>query len=575
LLFRFVLNPWLGANVPFLLFFPTILIAAWYGGFGPGLLATGCSALAAMYFFLPPAGFAVDNPADFLSLALFVATGLGIAWLNQRRTAEVEQRSAATLATGRAERLDAIINTTVDGIIVIDMKGVIEAFNRGAERLFGFPASEVIGRNVNMLMPSPYHEEHDGYLKRYVATGLAKIIGIGRQVTGRRRDGSTFPLHLSVGEMVIGGERKFTGMLHDLTERVRLEDQLRASEARWRAVIDSAVDGIMVIDVHGRVEVFNPAAERLFGYAEGEVLGRNVDMLMPAPYREEHDTYLSRYLATGRAKIIGIGREVTGLRKDGATFPLHLSVGQITIEGQRKFTGILHDLSARVRMEEQLREQTSLARLGEMAAVIAHEVKNPLAGIRGTVQVIGGRLPPESKDAFMMKEIVSRIDSLDAMVKDLLLFARPPTPKRLPIEVVPLVTATASLLSADPLLHDVEVEIAGGAPQISADAEMLKIVFQNLLVNAAHAMQGRGSIRIAVDVVDGTCRIEFTDSGPGIPVEIRDKVFMPFFTTKSRGSGLGLATAKRLIEAHSGELSIDCPPSGGTTILIQLPLQLS
>jgi PAS domain S-box-containing protein len=312
LLFRFVLNPWLGANVPFLLFFPTILIAAWYGGFGPGLLATGCSALAAMYFFLPPAGFAVDNPADFLSLALFVATGLGIAWLNQRRTAEVEQRSAATLATGRAERLDAIINTTVDGIIVIDMKGVIEAFNRGAERLFGFPASEVIGRNVNMLMPSPYHEEHDGYLKRYVATGLAKIIGIGRQVTGRRRDGSTFPLHLSVGEMVIGGERKFTGMLHDLTERVRLEDQLRASEARWRAVIDSAVDGIMVIDVHGRVEVFNPAAERLFGYAEGEVLGRNVDMLMPAPYREEHDTYLSRYLATGRAKIIGSGGKSRG-----------------------------------------------------------------------------------------------------------------------------------------------------------------------------------------------------------------------------------------------------------------------
>ena len=563
-------------NVPFLLFFPTILIAAWYGGFGPCLLATGCSALAALYFFLPPAGFAVDNPADFLSLALFVATGLGIAWLNQRlRTAEVEQRSAAAFATGRAERLDAIINTTVDGIIVIDTKGAIEAFNRGAERLFGYPASEVMGRNVNMLMPSPYHEEHDGYLKRYVATGLAKIIGIGRQVTGRRRDGSTFPLHLSVGEMVIGGERKFTGMLHDLTERMRLEDQLRASEARWRAVIDSAVDGIIVIDVHGRVEVFNPAAERLFGYAEGEVLGRNVDMLMPSPYREEHDTYLSRYLATGRAKIIGIGREVTGLRKDGATFPLHLSVGQITIEGQRKFTGILHDLSARVRMEEQLREQASLARLGEMAAVIAHEVKNPLAGIRGTVQVIGGRLPPESKDALMMKEIVSRIDSLDAMVKDLLLFARPPKPKRLPIEVVPLVTATASLLSADPLLHDVEVEIAGGAPQISADAEMLKIVFQNLLVNAAHAMQGRGSIRIAVDAVDGACRIAFTDSGPGIPLEIRDKVFTPFFTTKSRGSGLGLATAKRLIEAHSGELSIDCPPSGGTTILIQLPLQLS
>ena len=123
-------------------------------------------------------------------------------------------------------------------------------------------------------MPSPYHEEHDGYLERYLSTGAAKIIGIGREVTGRRRDGSTFPLHLSVGEMTIGGERKFTGMLHDLTERVRLEERLRASEARWRAIIESAVDGIIVIDEHGRIEAFNPAAERLFGYAEADVIGQ-------------------------------------------------------------------------------------------------------------------------------------------------------------------------------------------------------------------------------------------------------------------------------------------------------------
>ena len=138
---------------------------------------------------------------------------------------------------------------------------------------------------------------------------------------------------------------------------MQLEEQLRASEARWRAIIESAVDGIVVIDAHGRIEAFNPAAERLFGYAERDVLGRNVNILMPSPYHEEHDTYLARYLATGVQKIIGIGREVTGLRKDGTTFPLHLSVGEMTVNGERKFTGILHDLSARVRIEEQLREQ--------------------------------------------------------------------------------------------------------------------------------------------------------------------------------------------------------------------------
>ena len=177
---------------------------------------------------------------------------------------------AADLRDSNA-RLRSIIDSAVDGIIVIDAKGHIEAFNRGAERLFGYPASEVIGRNVNMLMPSPDHEAHDGYLARYLETGAAKIIGVGRQVTGRRRDGTTFPLHLSVGEMSIQGERKFTGMLHDLSERMRLDEELRASEARWRSVIDSAVDGIVVIDAHGRIEAFNPAAERLFGYEEREV----------------------------------------------------------------------------------------------------------------------------------------------------------------------------------------------------------------------------------------------------------------------------------------------------------------
>ena len=135
----------------------------------------------------------------------------------------------------------AIVASAVDGIIVIDARGRIEAFNPAAERLFGYNASDVHGRNVSMLMPSPYHGEHDQYLATYLETGMASIIGTGREVKGQRRDGTVFPLHLSVGEMSIGGERKFTGIVHDLSERVRLEERLRASEARWRSIIDSAV----------------------------------------------------------------------------------------------------------------------------------------------------------------------------------------------------------------------------------------------------------------------------------------------------------------------------------------------
>ena len=456
-----------------------------------------------MYFLLPPFGIAVSDSADQLSLGVFVATGMVISWLNHRlHFAQRAQRSAAEAATARAERLDAILNMTVDGIIAIDAKGRIEAFNRGAQELFGYSEDEVLGRNVSLLMPSPHHEQHDGYLERYLTTGEARIIGIGREVTGRRRDGTVFPIHLSVGEMQIGGERKFTAMLRDLTRRVHLEDALGASEARWRAIVDSAVDGIVVIDAHGRIEAFNRAAERLFGYTIDEVLGRNVDMLMPSPYREEHDSYLSRYLATGRAKIIGIGREVQGRRKDGTSFPLHLSVGEITIHGERKFTGILHDLTSRVQIEGRLREQEALAKLGEMAAVIAHEIKNPLAGIRGAIQVFGGRMMRDGTNTQVLNEIVARIDALDRMMKDLLLFARPPKPRRTPLDLVPLVKTTVSLLSEDPALREVEIQVTGAAPPLSADADMLRVVFQNLLINSAHAMQGKaGEVRHLADAL--------------------------------------------------------------------------
>src|SRR5262249_41327909 len=169
--------------------------------------------------------------------------------------------------------------------------------------------------------------------------------------------------------------------------------------------------------------------------------------------------YVSRYLKTGEQKIIGIGREVTGLRKDGSTFPVHLAVGEMRIEGERKFTGILHDLTARVAMEARLREQSSLTKLGEMAAVVAHEVKNPLTGIRGAIQVIGTRLPPGGKDAAVAKEIVARLDALNDLMKDLLLFARPPQPKVAPVNVVALVETVTNLVSQDPAAKALRIDV--------------------------------------------------------------------------------------------------------------------
>lgn len=352
-----------------------------------------------------------------------------------------------------------------------------------------------------------------------------------------------------------------------------LDRQRVTAEARWRAVVNSAVDGIIVIDERGSIESFNPAAERMFGYAEAEVIGRNVSMLMPEPYRSGHDGYLRRHLETGERRIIGIGREVTGLRRDGTAFPVHISVGPLEIDGRPHFTGILHDLSRRSALEDRLREASALARLGEMAAVLAHEVKNPLAAVRGAIQVIGQRLPEASGDRAIVAEILARLDALNGLLKELLLFARPPQPRFAPVPLRLLLESVTTLLMQDPAFAGIAITIQGDAEPAPADADLLTIVFQNLLINAAQAMEGRGSVQLAVSAGDGWHEVRVADSGPGIPAAVRDRLFRPFQTTKARGTGLGLSTARRILELHAGSIAIDSPPGGGTTAIVRVPSQ--
>jgi two-component system sensor kinase FixL len=259
-------------------------------------------------------------------------------------------------------RLKAVIETAVDGIIIIDGRGTIQVFNPACEALFGYAAAEVIGQNVKLLMPPPYRDEHDGYIDNYRTTGVRKIIGSGREVVGRRKDGSTFPMELSVGEAMPGDDPVFVGIIRDITARKRAEAALREREARLNAVIDTAVDGIILIDGSGIIQVFNRACEALFGYRGHEVIGRNVKMLMPAPYRDEHDGYIQSFHETGVRKIIGIGREVVGLRKDGSTFPMELSVGEATRGEDPVFVGIIRDITDRTRTEAALRERETRLR---------------------------------------------------------------------------------------------------------------------------------------------------------------------------------------------------------------------
>jgi two-component system, LuxR family, sensor kinase FixL len=469
-----------------------------------------------------------------------------------------------------ARILAALVESSDDAIIAKDLQGTILAWNRGAERMYGYTAQEIVGQSVRVLMP-PDHADELAEISARIARG--ERVDHFETVRLTKDDGQVdVSLTVSPIKDASGAIVGASTIARDISDRKRNLERLRNSEARLRSIVESAVDGIVVIDAHGAIESFNGAAERLFGYAADEVIGRNVSRLMPSPYREEHDGYLARYLTTGEARIIGIGREVTGMRKDGTTFPVQLSVGEMHVAGERRFTGIIHDLSARVRAEEQLREQAALVRLGEMAAVIAHEVKNPLAAVRGAIQVIGKRLAAGSREAAVVTDIIARIDTLNQLVKDLLLFARPPKPHLIRVDVSAVLQATVALVGQDAAHASVPITVTGSAAPIMADAELLKIVFINLLINSAQAMKGRGEIEVAVSMVDGHCQVVVSDTGPGIPPEIRDRLFTPFVTTKARGTGLGLSTVKRLVEAHHGEIHVETPETGGTRIAIRLPL---
>ncbi|MGN7613647.1 PAS domain S-box protein [Magnetococcales bacterium HHB-1] len=279
----------------------------------------------------------------------------------------IEADLAASLATTQA-----ILKTAVNPIITIDASGTVRSFNPAAEKLFGYTTQEVIGQNVNMLMPNPYRSEHDGYLARYLRDGDPCVIGQGREVEGRRKSGTTFPMHLSVGEMVVSGERMFVGIVTDVSKLKSAEQGLAASVEITRAILETAVNPIITIDAKGTVRSYNPAAETLFGYSARKVVGHNVNMLMPNPYQSEHDRYLARYLCDGDPRVIGQGREVEGRRQDGSTFPMYLTVGEMKVLGERMFVGIVADMTESKANEAELRKHRD--HLEELVTLATAEV---------------------------------------------------------------------------------------------------------------------------------------------------------------------------------------------------------
>jgi PAS domain S-box-containing protein len=485
--------------------------------------------------------------------------------------------------------LRAVVDTAVDGVILISRSGRVLKFNPACERLFGYDADEVVGQNVKMLMPTPYRAEHDTYLTNYHTTGEKKIIGIGREVVGRRKDGSTFPMDLSVGETKQDGDPIFVGIIHDLTDRKRSEQEVRESAARVKAVVDTAVDGVILIDARGHIVMFNPACERLFGYAAEAVIGRNVKMLMPDPYQAEHDTYLSNYHGTGHRKIIGIGREVIGRRQDGTTFPMDLSVGEAQQDGESVFVGIIHDLTERKRGEEQMSRAQKMETVGQLSGGIAHDFNNLLTVILGNAEFLTDQLSARADLQALAKAIMQAADRGAELTQRLLAFGRRQRLLPVAIDCNQMLDSMHMLLRRT-LREDIEIRTVFEEHLncAFADIAQLESAILNLALNAQDAMPRGGCLNLSTTniVLDNQYRsshpevppgqyvlIAVTDDGEGMPPDVQRRVFEPFFTTKGvgKGSGLGLSQVYGFVKQSNGHVAIYSEPGLGTTVRLYLP----
>ncbi len=384
-----------------------------------------------------------------------------------------------------------------------------------------------------------------------------------------------------------GRPAKIIGIVRDTADQKQVERELRAREEHLRLILETVPDAMIIIDEVGRIQSFSQAAVRLFGYRPEEVIGSNVHVLMPEPDRGRHDGYMQRYQRTGERKIIGIGRVVTGRRKDGSTFPMHLSVGELQSAGRRSFTGFVRDLTERQENMAKLQELQSelvhvsrLLAMGEMASGLAHELNQPLTAIanymkgcrrllqdvehpqRATIQ---DALDKAADQALRAGQIIRRLRDFAA---------RGETEKKVErvVKVVEEASALA-LVGARELGVRVRQEVDPGVDLVLADRVQIQQVLVNLFRNALEAMEATERRELVVTIspaADAMVEVGVADTGHGIKPEILPRLFDPFVTSKANGMGVGLSICKTIIEAHGGKMWVEPNPVGGTVFRFTL-----
>lgn len=419
-----------------------------------------------------------------------------------------------------------------------------------------------------------------------LATAIALVLGLSLLID--HHAGSADAIYagafafIGVGMSWLGARLHRSQLQADETTRVLL-----AREAHLRSILETIPDAMVVIDEGGIIQSFSTAAERLFGFAASEVIGRNVNILMPPPYRESHNDYMDRYLRTGERRIIGIGRVVVGERKDGSTFPIELSVGEMRSLNRRYFTGFIRDLTERQQTEARLQELQSelvhisrLTAMGEMASTLAHELNQPLSAIanylKGSRRLLDASTDaPATKVRDAIERAAEQALRAGQVIRRLRDFVSRGESERRVESLGKLVEEASALALVGAKERGVRVRfsIDHSVDMVLADKVQVQQVLLNLIRNAIEAMEEsdrRELVLSATPEEGGMVLISIADTGPGIAEEIRNQLFQPFITTKRHGMGVGLSISRTIIESHGGRIWVEPNPGGGAVFRLTL-----
>ena len=482
------------------------------------------------------------------------------------------QETEAALKNSQ-QQLQAVLDNSTAVIYVKDLQGRYLLINSAYERFSHLDRTSVKGKTDHDLFPKDIADSLRANDMKAVE-GKSSLMweekvphddGLHTYISVK------FPLHDASGNLYA-----ICGMSTDITPRIQAEDELRASETRIRAVLDNVLDGIITINEQGTVESFNLAAEQIFGYVPGEVVGKNIKMLMPEPYHAGHDGYLANYMGGGAAKVIGIGREVTGRRKDGSIFPMDLAVSEMTLGERRLFTGIVRDITERKKVDRLK---------NEFVSTVSHELRTPLTSIRGALGLIAGgvagEIPAQAKGLVDIAH--NNCERLVRLINDILDIEKIESGKLVfdfhPVEIMRLMKEALEANLAYAEQFGVQYTLDGDLSGVKtlADNDRLMQVMANLLSNAAKFSPINGVVAVSVARHGREIRICVTDHGPGIPEEFHHRIFQKFAqadasdTRQKGGTVLGLNISKAIIEKHGGEIGFETQSGVGTTFYFDLP----